>query len=319
MSDKKSALKRKTKGKQGLTSFAMKSSPSESISDANSKAGKKGYATKAERSKTFKEIKEEVKAEVVEELKAEAREIPLAPSGLVEIGGVEKERHDANILRLEWSIKYPLLTPLEFLLEEKGYTIYQAQRILEISDSIEGWLDERDKIVNGVTEKLVDRNIEKIVESKEMFISAAKIGVAKCIEMMTRLQIDPVKDEDGKLMIDPKTKRPVYRGFRAIDMANLSAALKNFESMMSNAMGMRNDLGLDQIRGLLSEHRQNVQINIQNNSTTVMTTEEPKKTKVEEFVESLSYDDMQEIIREKRRMRNAGEIVDAEVVEKEGE
>lgn len=303
--------KKKTRSKIGMTAFDTKGKRTDELKKTRVERAKRKYGTSQELDK----VKEEIKEEIKEEMKDEVRKVPIVEAGLVEIGGVEKERHDANVLRLEWAIKFPLLTPIEYLTGEKGYSVYQAQRILEVSGSIDEWIDEREKIVNGITETMVKRNIDKIVEMKEMFLGASKIALTKSIEMLSRLQIDPVRDEDGKLMIDPKTKKPVYRGFRSIDLLNCVSAIEKANSIMERVSGVKPELGLEQVKQLLEQNKQqSIQVNIQNNSVT-LTTEEPKKNKLEEFVEKLSYDEMQEIIREKRRMRASGEIIDAEAKE----
>lgn len=245
------------------------------------------------------EIKEELKKEAKKEIEATfVKAIDVDGSDIVEIGGVERERHDANILRLEWAIKFPMLSPQEFLLHEKDYSPKQAHRIFEVSGGEAEWRDERDKLLNGVTETLIKRNIDKIVEMKETHIKLSQLGMAKIAEMMSKMQIEPVLNEEGKLMIDPRTKRPVYRGFRSIDLLNCASALSKFQDIQDKAMGVAPDLGMAQIADAIKSHSA-VQINVQNN----LTIEEAPKSKMEQIVEKLEYEDIAELIKERRAMK----------------
>lgn len=293
-----------------------KSSPTKK---ALSERAKKAAAVREERKLdkkpvTKESLKEEIKAEIIKETKEkiDASFTTLAdPVGkaVVEIGGVERERHDANILRLEWAIKFPMLSPQEFLLHEKDYSPRQAHRIFEVSGGESEWRDERDKLLNGVTETMIKRNIDKIVEMKETHIKLSQLGMAKIAEMMSKMQIEPVLNEEGKLMIDPRTKRPVYRGFRSIDLLNCAGALGKFQDIQDRAMGTMPNLGMAQIQeAIKSSH--NVQINVQNN----LTIEETPKSKMEQIVDKLEYEDIAEMIKERRAMKRA-EQKDEEVPE----
>lgn len=267
--------------------------------------GKKARAVVEERAKpkptTVERIKEEIKADMKKEVAASFLKVTDARGdGMIEIGGVERARHDANILRLEWAIKFPLLTPQEFLLHEKDYSVTQAHKIFEVSGGESEWRDERDKLLNGVTETMIKRNVDKLVEMNETHIKLSQLGMAKIAEMLTKMQTEPVLDGDGKLMIDPKTKRPVYRGFRSIDLVNCMNALEKAQTISRRAHGLSNEVGLQQIsEAIKSSTAQQTQINIQNNMTIV----EAPKSKMEQIVDSLEYEDIRDLIKERRDMK----------------
>lgn len=290
-----------------LTKHRKKAFGASSVSKAKKLKSKEGRETIADREaekKAKKTTKESIKEEIKAELKKEVSEtfistMDLKSSGRVELGGVDRDRHDANILRLEWAIKFPLLTPQEFLLHEKDYSVSQAHRIFEVSGGESEWRDERDKLLNGVTETMIKRNVDKLVEMNDTHIKLSQLGLAKVAEMLTKLQCDPVLDADGKMMIDPRTKRPIYRGFRSIDLVNCMTALNQASTIQRRAYGLANDVGQQQIAEAMKASSAPTTINIQNN----MTITEAPQTKMEQIIEKLEYEDIAEMIKQRRAMK----------------
>lgn len=204
-------------------------------------------------------IKAEIRAEMKRELDFSFIKI-IDPDnkGYVEIGGTERERHDANILRLEWVIKFPMLSPQEYLLHEKDYSYQQAKRILAVSGGEAEWRDDRDKLLNGVTDTMIKRNIDKMVENSETHIKLSQLGIAKIAEMLTKMQIDSVLDAAGKIMVDLKTQRPIYRGFRSMDLVNCMNALERAQQVQRMAFGLSNDVGIKQLTEMLTNTAQSL-------------------------------------------------------------
>ena len=212
-----------------------------------------------------------------------------------EMGGVDKLAHDINLLKIEWAIKFPLLTPRLFLLEKKGYSIKQADTILGTSGGAGEWRVERVKILDKMTETTVMRHIDVMAEVQETHIKASKVGLAKAVEMLAKFSIEPAKDKKGKMIMDGNGK-PVFRGFRSIDLLNVMSAIEKSQAIYRKAMGLPNDEG--GMAQLLERVQVNTQINIH------PTEEVPKeKTDKEKAVDELSYDDIMEFIEFRREQK----------------
>lgn len=234
-----------------------------------------------------------------------------------DLGGLSRIEREAEVLQLDWAIRFPLLKPLEFLTIEKGYSVNQANQILHESGGTSDWELRRTEIQNKVTETVVKRHVDQIAEFNDMFIKGAKVGMAKGLEMLSKFGIEPVKDEHGKLIIDPRTKKPVYRGFRSIDLLNTVNAIKVTQEIHRRALGVRDDEDLQSILETVTNLKEMQKREITLNQTNINLTMSPAKQeaekKIEQFVGKLSYDDIRTFIdyhREKKKKQ--GDTVDAQ-------
>jgi hypothetical protein len=217
------------------------------------------------------------------------------------IGGVDKIRHDSALLKLEWAIKYSDMSPASYLREIKGYSQNQIKHILELDGGRVDWTVEKNAVRDKLTESVVKRHIDLIAEVQEQHISASKLGLAKAIEMLAKLSIEPAKDKDGKIIVDAKGKI-VHRGFRSIDLVNCMAAIEKAQMIYRKAMGLPNDEGgLQQILDKVT------QVNIQNNITNIHGAAAPESEKVKELEKQLSVEDIMDLVKLKREMRKKEE------------
>lgn len=256
-----------------------------------------------------KKIKE--RTAVKEQLETDPPLDPMAQADtLMEIGGLDRIEREGHVLQMDWAIRFPLLKPQEYLVAERGYSIKQANSILHETGGEDDWVLRRVEIQNKVTETVVKRHVDQIAEFNETFIKASKVGLAKSLEMMTKLSLDAAKDEDGKLIIDPKTKKPVYRGFRSIDLLNTLSSVKLAQEIWRKAMGIKDEEGMAQILEKIDQmnQQQRIQVNQQINLT-VNPAKKEAEQKLESFVREMSYEDIRAFVDYHKKK---SDIIDAE-------
>lgn len=200
----------------------------------------------------------------------------------------ERKKSEADLLHLEWVFKYPTLSPTAYLGTIKGYSKYEVNDLLARLPPPE-WYARKEKIGDEITADLIKRHTHVIAEVQEQHIRASNVGLAKAIEMIAKMSIDPLMDDDGKIKVDPKTGKPLYKGFRSIDLLNCLSSIKIAQEIYRKAMGLPNDgEGLAQILDKLVPVQNSTQINI--------SVESEKDKKMNE----LSYDDLMLLIEHKR-------------------
>jgi len=235
-----------------------------------------------------------------------------------DLGGVSRIEREAEILQLDWAIRFPLMKPYEYLTIEKNYSVNQANAVLHESGGTSDWEMRRVEIQNKVTETVVKRHVDQIADFNDTFIKGAKVGMAKSLEMLSKFSIEAVRDEDGKLMIDPKTKKPIYRGFRSIDLLNTLNALKIAQEIWRKGLGINNDEGgmaqvLEQVSQLTELQKREITVNQTNINLTVNPVRQEAQQKLEQFVGKLSYDDIRTFIDYHKDKKKRQQVIEAEI------
>jgi hypothetical protein len=206
------------------------------------------------------------------------------------MGGEERLKHDSHILMMEWAWKFPDLTPYEFLTERRSYSVMQAKHIIRISGGLTLWETEKTKVLDKISETVIKRHIDKMVEVNDQHIAASKLGLAKAIEMLTKFNIVAELDKDGK---------PSKRTMRSIDLVNIMNAIEKAQVVYRRAMGIPNEeSGIAQILEKVAQIT--VQNNVQVNNTVVQAA---PKSDLQEKLEQLDYDDVVELIQMRREMK----------------
>jgi hypothetical protein len=205
-------------------------------------------------------------------------------------GGEEKIKHDSHILMMEWAWKFPDLKPIEFLMERRSYSEVQAKRIINISGGSTMWETEKTKVLDKISETVIKRHIDKMVEVNDQHIAASKLGMAKALEMLTKLNITAELDKDGKIN---------KRTMRSIDLVNIMNAIEKAQVIYRRAMGIPNEeSGIAQILEKVAQVT--VQNNVQVNNTVIQAA---PKSDLQTKMEALDYDDVVELIEMRREMK----------------
>jgi len=235
---------------------------------------------------------------VLQQIKTACKEIsgPDKVSDPKDISTREFWEGQVDLLQIEWAIQYPDISVKDFLVKIKGFSVRHYDTITKRWPA-EQWNKRREHFQDKVTEKLVSRHVDLIAKVQEQHTRASNIGLAKAIEMLSKFQIEPMRDKKGKIIYDEFTGKPIYKGFRSIDLLNCMNAIEKAQLIYRRAMGLPNDgEGLAQILERIQERPTTQNIQIINN----VSNEAPKDAVVSKVKENLSYDEIMMFVSHKR-------------------
>ncbi len=262
-----------------------------------------------------KSVAEELRKKLSKRKKAKAKKFKSEPDDLFSkgrsTGGVEQVAHDANVLRLEWAIKYSSMTPKQYLINVKGYSETQASKVLHASGSAHKWRAERESILDKMTETTVKRHVDLAAEVQDTHIKAAKIGLLKAMEYMANLRGEPYINKETGEPLRGDDRKILYKPYKSNDLVNAMGAVEKAQNVYRKAMGLSSDEGLTQI---LSR--------IQINNTQINNGPVPEggaqTSKISQTFKEMDYDDVMEFVeirREQKRLaEKAEEVIDVEEV-----
>lgn len=221
------------------------------------------------------------------------------------VGGKERLTHDAEILRLEWAIKYSNMPPYRWLQEVKDYSEGQAQAIVNHGGGLEEWQREKERVLDRMTESVVKRHIDQMAEVQETHVKSSKLGLARAVQMLT---------EGGRHLVSPKTGlkklsedgRPIVMPLTPKELLTCMGTIEKAQTIYRRAMGLPNDEGgLAQIIDKIQAS--NVTQNIQNNITIH---ESPKESEAEVMARTMTEEQIEAFVEfrreEKARRLNEG-------------
>jgi len=247
------------------------------------------------RKKWIRRKKEFAKSPVREEAKKKADPKTIRDD-IIEAAKLKKFlSNDIELVMVEWAINFPDTSVSAFLKEIKKYSEKKVVVILERFPK-ELWENRREQFQDKVTERLVQRHTDMLAMVQEQHVRSSNLGLAKAIEMLSKFQIEPMRNKDGKVVMDAFTRKPIYRGFRSIDLLNCMSAIEKAQIIYRRAMGLPNDgEGLAQILDRINANptTQNVQINNYGSKPVEV---DP----VREKVQNMSYDEIMLFIEHKR-------------------
>lgn len=142
-----------------------------------------------------------------------------------------KGRLTAQVLMMEWAIMAAAGETPTTWLKAKGYSDYEAGNILRAVPAGEWWR-QREALQDKITATTVKRHIDLVAEMNDQHIAAAKLGMARAIEFMTKMKIEEARDKRGRLY---------FKGFRSIDLQNCLTALANAQKIQRLALGLNTD------------------------------------------------------------------------------
>ena len=191
----------------------------------------------------------------------------------------------------------------DYLENEIGLTFGQYQKALQHSP-VEVWQHRRKEVQDRATELVISRNLNEVAEMNDAHIKASKLALAKVIEMMSKLQIEPLRDIHGKIIYDVRTRKPVYKGFKSNDLLNCTSALEKAQTIYRRAIGLPDrGEGLDQLleRCQNGYVQNNIQINIDGSKQSPKDVT-PEESEVERKLNALDYDAILVLIEKKREI-----------------
>ena len=203
----------------------------------------------------------------------------------------------------------------DYLENEIGLTFSQYQNAIKASP-MECWHDRRKEVQDRATELIITRNLNEVADMNDAHIKASKLALAKIIEMMSKLEIEPLRDVHGKVVINPRTRKPVYKGFQSSELLNCTSALEKVQMIYRRAIGLPDrGEGLDQLlEKIQSGHiHNNIQINI-DGSPKLSPKDVTPEDEIGRKLSKLDYDSILALIERKREImaREEKEVEDDE-------
>jgi hypothetical protein len=262
-------------------------------SDKEKIVEKKKATKKRTKKKTTKKKSSEIK---------EATDI--LPESMIEYGAIEDGQRMSELYRVEWAVRYPQMTPYNYLKSVKLFTEGQAKSILTHLPA-KDWYNFKVGLQDDMTAKVLNRHVDMISEMQDTYIKGGRLAYARAIEMLTNKGI-PKLDKEGNPVLNKEGKQ-VVMPMRTVDLLNLTSAMKNCMEMYRKCMGFNDSEGMTQAL----ERINLTQINIHEakDPTVAIDPETGEEIIIEDghskattLLEELSYDDIQALVKRARQL-----------------
>lgn len=210
---------------------------------------------------------------------------------------VARAKHfELESLVYEWSITAPELSPRKFLMERKSYTEHMYVHATTLFAPAQ-WYVRRKEIQDQLTTSLVKTHVDFVVEMNDTHIKAAKLGLVKAIDMMTRMKIEERRDKKGNIY---------FAGFRTTDLKNCLESIHVAQRIQRMALGLPTNEGSITAWQKI-QHEKTVKVSAADGSVVTTTESETVEGQVKTLENALTYDDIQLLIEGERRRKRAPE------------
>ena len=146
----------------------------------------------------------------------------------------ESKLTEMEMLITEWTIKYPpSLAPNKFLRDVKRFSVSKAQAYLKAAPA-HLWHERRRGYQDMILKDQVKSQLDWVAEMNDLHLRASKLGLAKAIEMLTKMEIKQYIDKNG----DVKFSR-----FKSTDLKNCLESISIAQKIQRTALGLPSDEG----------------------------------------------------------------------------
>ena len=192
---------------------------------------------------------------------------------------------EMEMLISEWCIKYPpSMSPQRFLREIKEFADNKVAAYMRAAPA-SLWFEKRREYQNMITKDMVKSQLDFVTEMNDQHIKASRLGLAKAIEMLTKMEIKPYLDKHG----DTK-----FSKFRTADLKNCLESIAIAQKIQRTALGLPSDEGAITVWQQLNVNQPQIaQTNIQIN--------DGETASVAQLEKLLSYDDIRNLIEAQRQ------------------
>lgn len=185
----------------------------------------------------------------------------------------------------EWCIKYPpSMSPQRFLREIKEFADNKVAAYMKAAPAAI-WFERRREYQNMITKDMVKSQLDFVTEMNDQHIKASRLGLAKAIEMLTKMEIKPYLDKHGETR---------FSKFRTADLKNCLESIAIAQKIQRTALGLPSDEGAITVWQQLNINQPQIgQTNIQVNEGDTASAQQLEKL--------LSYDDIKSLIEAQRQ------------------
>lgn len=233
--------------------------------------------------------------------KAEAREVNGTATKEQQLM-LERDRLNDQLMMTEWALTGGKQQVYAWLQDTKGFSLAQAKRIVQ-RRPIPMWHNILEYVQNHYSNSLVKRHMEQAALLNDQHMMAAKLGMAKAMEFLSKMSIEQKVDKAG---------RPYFAHFRTADLKNCLDSIQVAQKITRTALGLPTDEGSVHIWQKIQQT-----INMSPPKLEDLPPEgEDLKVQVLRLQRTYSYDDIKEMI---TAFRHAGLRSDPNTIEAESE
>jgi len=185
---------------------------------------------------------------------------------------IEKS-YPVELMLTDFAIGHPDRTVRQYLVEDKGYSQKEYVDIIKKVPAAD-WYQARRETLDKITENLVKRQIDWAAEMHDLHFQSSKVGLLSAVEWLEYQKSLPIKDRDIRML--------------KVAMETIQLAQK----IQRTALGLPTDDGAIHIYNKL----------VMNNDKHV---QEMEKTPVEKLEETLTYEEIQELIELRREEKKS--------------
>jgi len=151
---------------------------------------------------------------------------------------VDLYRDEIPLLVSDWCIKCDVsVSPTAYLRDIVKKSAHDLMSIMAEYPASE-WHARRKDIQNNFLKHSVKGQVEAIAEINDQHMKAAKLGLAKALEMLTKLKIEHYTDKRGVIQL---------RRFKSTDLKHCVDSIAVAQKVMRTALGLPSDEGAIQI------------------------------------------------------------------------
>lgn len=146
----------------------------------------------------------------------------------------ESKLTELEMLITEWCIKYPpSMSPHKFLREVKHFSNPKVASYIKAAPTVL-WQERRREYQNMITKDMVKGQLDFVTEMNDMHIRASKLGLAKAVELLTKMVIEPFKDKNGTIC---------FSKFKPSDVKSCLESIAIAQRIQRTALGLPSDEG----------------------------------------------------------------------------
>lgn len=146
---------------------------------------------------------------------------------------LERDRLNDQLLMTEWALTGGRLQVFTWLQEVKGFTIEQSKVIIN-RRALPQWHRIQEYVQNNFSNNMVRRHMEQAAQLNDQHMMAAKLGMAKAMEFLSKMSIVEKVDKHG---------RPYFANFRTTDLKNCLESIQIAQKITRTALGLPTDEG----------------------------------------------------------------------------
>jgi len=146
----------------------------------------------------------------------------------------ESKLTELEMLITEWCIKYPpSMSPHKFMREVKMFSNHKVASYIKAAPTVL-WQERRREYQNMITKDMVKSQLDFVTEMNDMHIRASKLGLAKAVELLSKMVIESYRDKTGAIC---------FTRFKPSDVKSCLESIAVAQRIQRTALGLPSDEG----------------------------------------------------------------------------